>query len=39
VDPARIGFLAYGLHDRKAFVDAVRAFADSVMRLRAEEKK
>jgi coenzyme F420-reducing hydrogenase delta subunit len=39
VDPARIGFLAYGLHDREEFVQAVRAFTESVVRLQEEEKK
>jgi coenzyme F420-reducing hydrogenase delta subunit len=30
VDPERIGFVAYGLHDRDEFVSAVRAFVDKV---------
>lgn len=32
VDPDRIAFFAYGLHDQQAFLDAVQAFVD---RLRA----
>ncbi|MDR5684120.1 MAG: hydrogenase iron-sulfur subunit [Armatimonadota bacterium] len=39
VNPARIGFLAYGLHDRREFIDAVRSFREEVLRIWAEEKK
>ncbi len=30
VDPERVGFLAYGLHDQAEFVAAVRAFVEKV---------
>lgn len=30
IDPARIAMLAHGLHDRRAFLDEVRAFVERV---------
>jgi len=33
VDPARLGMLAFGLHDGGAFVTAVRAFVDRIAAL------
>ncbi|MGH2398882.1 MAG: hydrogenase iron-sulfur subunit [bacterium] len=35
VDPARLGMLAYGLHDGPAFVAAVRAFVEGIRSLPA----
>ncbi len=34
VDPARVGMLAYGLHDGDAFLAEVRAFAERIAQLK-----
>lgn len=35
IDPSRVAMLAHGLHDGRAFLEAVRAFADRVAALPA----